>query len=69
MQHFLSSPVLICAVVHFVRGVGTALTFTHMHTHIFNLLVDIIATIGTSDRPCWLAEFFEACQIPGLGGA
>ena len=36
--------------------VGTPLMFTHTHTHILIILLDMIVMLGTSDRPCWLAH-------------
>ena len=42
---------------------GTPLLIhAQMHTH---HMLDMIAIIGTSDRPCWLAE---ACKIHALEG-
>jgi len=45
----------------FVKGCeGPSDVHTHTHTHVFISVLDMIAIIGTSDRPCWLAE---ACKI------
>ena len=50
----------------FCQGDGSPSEFqTHTYTHTFTNILDMIAIIGTSDQPCWLAE---ACKIPSLEG-
>ena len=46
---------------YFCQGDGSPSDFQmHTYTHTFINILDMIAIIGTSDQPCWLAE---ACKI------
>ena len=46
---------------YFCQGDGSPSDFqTHTYTNTFINILDMIAIIGTSDQPCWLAE---ACKI------
>ena len=38
--------------------------FTHTHIHTFISTMDMIAIIGTSDQPCWLAKFSSSSCLP-----
>ena len=46
---------------YFCQGDGSPSDLqVHTYTHTFISILDMIAKIGTSDQPCWLAE---ACKI------
>ena len=57
--HFHSHTHSICCLASpLVRGIGSP---SDVHIHSYSSTLDMIAImVGTSDRPCWLAE---ACKI------